>query len=211
MKLSGTTRRVVLSLLLWALLTTQAWALGGKEQLQAFLQDLETFKAEFTQEVVGDAQRGVLSSEGTLYLQRPGRFRWDYRVPPQLVVADGRRVWLYDQELEQVSHQSQTRALEGTPAQLLVETAPLENYFEISDLERSGDLAWVRLRPLQAEGEFVQILLGFADNQLHALEMEDKFGQTTYFQFRGAERNPTLDPELFVFRAPPGIDVMGTD
>ena len=211
MKLSGSTRLLGVSLLFWALLTSQAQASSGQEQMQAFLQDLDTFKAEFTQQVVGNPQSGVLYSEGTLYLQRPGRFRWEYRVPPQLVVADGRRVWLYDQELEQVSHQSQTRALKGTPAQLLVETAPLENYFEISDLELSGDLAWVRLHPLQQDSEFVKILLGFADSQLQELEMEDKFGQTTYFRFRGAERNPNIDPELFVFRAPPGIDVMGTD
>ena len=211
MKLSGGTRLFGLSLLLWVLFVSQARAIGGQEQLQAFLQDLKTFKAEFTQQVVGNPRSGVLISEGTLYLQRPGRFRWEYRIPPQLVVADGRRVWLYDLELEQVSHQGQARALRGTPGQLLVETAPLERYFEISDLERGGDLAWVRLRPVQRESEYLEILLGFADSQLQELEMADQFGQTTHFQFRDAERNPAIDPELFVFRAPPGIDVMGTD
>lgn len=211
MKVSGIARLLGLSLLLGVGLASQARAVSGHEQLQAFLQDLETFRAEFTQQVVGSPQSGVLFSEGTLYLQRPGRFRWEYRIPPQLVVGDGRRVWLYDEELEQVSHQSQGRALKGTPAQLLVETAPLERYFDISDLERSGDLAWVRLRPLAQESEFTQILLGFAENQLQELEMMDQFGQTTYFRLRKMERNPKLDPELFVFRAPPGIDVMGTD
>jgi len=211
MKLSGSTRLFGLSLLLCTALVSRAQAVSGHDQLRAFLQGLETFKAEFTQQVVGNPQSGVLTSEGTLYLQRPGRFRWEYRIPPQLVVADGRRVWLYDQDLDQVSHQSQRRALKGTPAQLLVETVPLERYFEISDLERGGDLAWVRLRPLEQESEFVQILLGFADNQLQELEMADQFGQTTYFRFRAMERNPVIDPELFVFRPPPGIDVLGTD
>jgi len=211
MKLSRSSRLLGLTLLLGTLLSANALALDGQQQLRAFLQGLKTFKAEFTQEVVGNPQSGVLFSEGTLYLQRPGRFRWEYRTPPQLVVADGQRVWMYDQELEQISHQSQARALQGTPAQLLVETAPLERYFEITDLERAGDLAWVRLRPLADESEFAQILLGFADSRLQELEMADQFGQTTYFRFRATERNPQIDPELFVFRAPPGIDVMGTD
>ena len=211
MNLSEMARQFGLSLLLCLGLVSQAWATGGHKQLQAFLDGLETLKAEFTQRVAGGSPSGVLVSEGTLYLQRPGRFRWEYRIPPQLVVGDGSRVWLYDEELEQVSHQSQGRALKGTPAQLLVETAPLERYFEISDLDRGDALAWVRLRPLQQESEFAQILLGFADNQLHELEMTDQFGQTTYFRFRGMERNPELDPKLFVFRPPPGIDVMGTD
>ena len=200
-----------LSLLLSLGAAPQARAVSGHEQLEAFLHGLNTYKAEFTQRVVGSPQSGVLVSEGTLYLQRPGRFRWEYRVPPQLVVGDGRRVWLYDEELDQVSHRGQSRALKGTPAQLLVETAPLERYFEVSDLERGGDLAWVRLRPLATESEFTQILLGLSDNQLQELEMMDQFGQTTYFRFRETERNPQIDPQLFVFRAPPGIDVMGTD
>lgn len=211
MRVSGITRSFGLGLLLVFGLPSQARAVSGHEQLQGFLEGLETLKAEFTQQVVGSPQSGVLVSEGTLYLQRPGRFRWEYRIPPQLVVGDGRRVWLYDEELDQVSHQSQSRALKGTPAQLLVETSPLERYFEISDLDRDGDLSWVRLRPLAQESEFTQILLGLADNQLQELEMMDQFGQTTYFRFRDIERNREIDPELFVFRAPPGIDVMGTD
>jgi outer membrane lipoprotein carrier protein len=200
-----------LVLALAALFCVPAQASGGRAQLDAFFADLVTLRAEFQQRVIGLEAGSAMGSEGVFYLRRPGLFRWEYREPPQLVVADGNRVWLYDQELEQISHQGQDRTLRGTPAQLLVDTSPLEEYFTLNEIERGGDLAWVELRPFASGSEFERILLGFADGLLQELEMEDSFGQVTFFRFTGLERNPKLDPELFRFVPPPGIDVLGTD
>lgn len=191
--------------------SVQAHALSGRAQLDAFFDGLSTLQAEFQQRVISGDTGQVISSDGTFYLQRPGRFRWEYREPPQLVVADGKRVWLYDPELEQVSRQGQDRALRGTPAQLLVGTEPLEKYFVLRDLERGDDLAWVELRPLEPGGEFERILVGFGDGLLQELEMDDSFGQVTLFRFADMQRNPELDAALFRFIPPPTMDVMGTD
>lgn len=200
-----------LVLALAAVFSVPAQASGGRAQLDAFFDGLVTLRADFQQRVIGPDFGSAMGSEGVFYLQRPGLFRWEYRQPPQLVVADGDRVWLYDQELEQVSHQGQERTLRGTPAQLLVDTAPLEDYFALGEIERGGGLAWVELRPLDSGSEFERILLGFGDDLLRELEMEDSFGQITLFRFAGLERNPELDPKLFRFVPPPGIDVLGTD
>lgn len=200
-----------LALLLAVGFSLPAQATDGRVQLDAFFDDLVTLKADFSQRIINFDAGSALSSDGVFYLQRPGLFRWEYREPPQLVVADGDRVWLYDQDLEQISHQGQERALRGTPAQLLIDTAPLEDYFSLQEIERDGGLGWVELRPLQAGSEFERILLGFADNLLRELEMLDSFGQVTRFRFDGLERNTGLDAALFRFRPPPGIDVLGTD
>jgi outer membrane lipoprotein carrier protein len=198
-------------LALASLFSLPAQAAGGRTQLDAFFDGLVTLRAEFQQRVIGPDAGSAMVSEGVFYLQRPGLFRWEYRQPPQLVVADGDRVWLHDQELEQVSHQNQDRALRGTPAQLLVDTGPLEDYFVLAEIERGGDLAWVELRPLDSRSEFERILLGFGDGVLEQLEMEDSFGQVTLFRFFALERNPEVDPELFRFVPRPGMDVLGTD
>ncbi len=92
----------------------------GEERLRGYLKGLETLRAEFHQYTLSADGGRMIESEGTLYLQRPGRFRWEYREPlEQVIVADGSRVWLHDIELDQISHQSQASALDGTPAQLL--------------------------------------------------------------------------------------------
>jgi outer membrane lipoprotein carrier protein len=155
-------------------------------------------------------QDAIARSSGTLYLSRPSRFRWAYDQPAgQLVVADGDRVWLYDPELEQVSHQSQAEALRGTPALLLSDTGPIEEQFEVSAEEPHQGLDWVLLQPRAENSEIVKILVGFAGDQLADLEMLDHFGQLTRFRFRHVQRNPDLDPALFRYRPPPGLDILG--
>ena len=208
MTVSGRWSRLAGGVLLLALGVSNALAVSGREQMDAFLDGLVTLQAEFRQQVWGASQDQ--RSAGTLYLQRPGRFRWDYRTPDQSIIADGKRIWLDDRELEQVSYQSQAKALKGTPALLLLDTGPMDKHFEIRELgAQEGELAWVELLPREQEAEFTRILVGFADNQLRELEMTDNFGQITRFDFDKVQRNADVDPELFVFRPRPGMDVFG--
>ncbi len=176
------------------------------DPLDHFLRGLETLKADFTQEIVSRGNEAQ-QYRGVLYLQRPGRFRWEYRVPDQLIVADGDTLWLFDRELEQVSRKGQQAALGGTPAQLLIGSDPPEDHFTIEPQGNSGELARLALTPKKNDSEFVRILLGFAGDQLREIEMVDSFGQLSRFRFSAVERNLALDPELFRFQAPPGMDV----
>jgi outer membrane lipoprotein carrier protein len=183
---------------------------GPADRLHRFLDGLQTLQARFEQLVVVPGQDAVSQSAGTLYLSRPGRFRWAYDQPAgQLVVADGDRVWLYDPELEQVSHQAQADALRGTPALLLSDTGPIEDQFQVSAQEPHLGLDWVQLEPRAENSEIVRILVGFAGERLAQLEMLDSFGQLTRFRFREVQRNPALDPDLFRYRPPPGLDILG--
>lgn len=187
----------------------QAQASEGTNRLSEFLDGLTTFKANFDQ-TVATAGGPLAASRGTFYLNRPGRFRWSYTQPEgQQVIADGNRVWLYDPELEQVSHQSQKDALRGTPALLLSDTGPLEEHFELVGLGSRIGLDWVELIPRAENSEITKVLLAFEGQRLDRLEMIDSFGQVTRFRFHNIERNPDLDPMLFVFVPPAGVDVLG--
>jgi outer membrane lipoprotein carrier protein len=120
------------------------WAQSGPQQLEAFLKDLTTLKADFQQTLQQDDEQTAYTSSGVFYLKRPGQLRWEYTAPSeQLIVADGDRIWLYDIELEQVSHRSQAAALVGTPAQLLSDQAPVSDHFQINDLGETDGLNWV--------------------------------------------------------------------
>ncbi len=184
-----------------------ALAGAGADALRAFLRDTDTLKADFEQRQI-DAQGRVGRYSGRLYLQRPGRFRWDYDIPAgQLIVGDGKRVWFVDPDLEQVSHQSQDRALKGTPAAVLIGKRDLGDLFEIVDLGKGKDLDWVELLPKDEDSQFERITLAFDHGDIAALEMTDKFGQSTRFRFHGVQRNLALKPELFVFHQPNGFDI----
>jgi outer membrane lipoprotein carrier protein len=195
-----------LGLLLW---TTLASAADGPQRLNRFLEGLNTLQAQFQQTVISAGHDQAIASKGTFYLKRPGRFRWTYDEPEgQLVIADGNRVWLYDAELEQVSHQSQEEALRGTPALLLSGSGPVESHFEVVGLGSRIGLEWVELLPRGENSEIIKVLVAFRGDQLDRLEMIDSFGQISRFHFADIRRNPELDPALFRFEPPPGIDML---
>ena len=202
-------RSTLLLCLLSALLliTPSAGAASGPEQMERFLRGLNTLSARFEQSVVNSAEGDASYAQGTLYLRRPGRFRWEYRIPDQLIVADGERVWMFDKELEQISHWNQERALKGTPALLLSDTGPLRDNFQVVDVGHRNGYEWAELRPRHEESEFDRILLAFSEDRLQRMEIADNFGQITHFRFSRIQRNPDLNPELFHFEPPSGIDL----
>lgn len=197
-------------LLLFLSLSQSLSAESGISQLETFLQDLKTLKADFRQTLQQPDYDQVYASNGVFYLRRPGQLRWEYQTPSeQLIVADGDRVWLHDIELEQVSHRSQATVLDGTPAQLLSGTGPISQHFEINELGVESELTWVELIPKGKEAQFSSVRLALQESRLERMEMFDNFGQVTRFFFDDLQRNPPLDDALFEFEPPPLIDLIG--
>lgn len=189
-------------------LASGAASAGGRERLEAFLAGVESLQARFEQSVFDTSQGQTRRLEGVLYLQRPGKFRWDYTEPKgQIVLADGRTVWLIEEDLKQAYQKSQANALRGTPALLLTEPIRLEEHFEIADLGPSQDLEWVELVPRDPDSQFARILLAFAGKDLRRMELADKFAQVTRFAFSDIRHNPRLDPKLFVYVPPRGTQL----
>jgi outer membrane lipoprotein carrier protein len=185
----------------------------ASEHLHGFLAQLESLQADFRQVLLNDAGQAEEESSGRVYLSRPGRFRWDYLEPhPQLIVADGQQVWLYDEDLSQVTVRKQASTLADTPAALLTSTAPVEDNFKVVELDDRGDgSTWLSLTPKSSANNFDSISIAFSSTgQLQTMELNDSFGQTTRLEFSAIERNPTLDPALFQFTPPSGVDVIRT-
>lgn len=180
-------------------------------KLERYLEGLTSLQAEFRQVSTvsgGDAAR---ESAGRLYLQRPGRFRWDYRRPSeQLIVSDGVNLWLYDQELEQVTVRSIDESLATTPALLLAGRSSVADSFTISDAGSREGIEWVQLAPKRADTDFTEFRLGFARGELRVMELRDKLQQTTRIEFSEVKRNTRLAGSLFEFTPPAGVDVIGT-
>jgi outer membrane lipoprotein carrier protein len=199
-------------LLLGALLAANGSALAATpgEQLKAFLSGLRTLESEFQQTLFDENLKLLEESRGLFFLQRPRRFRWDYRVPQaQLIVADGEKVWIYDRELAQVTVQTMGDTLGATPALLLSSDEPIEKNFEISNLSDQSGLAWVGLKSRVKDPSFVYIRVGFENGELRAMELTDNFGQLTKLEFSNIIRNAPIISDAFEFKPPDGVDVIG--
>lgn len=201
--------RAIILLLLFTL-AAPTLASGGPERLRAFLDQFRSLRAEFQQSVFDEDARQLDDASGKVYIQRPGRFRWDYTKPyPQEIVGDGENVWIYDSELEQVMVRPMDDALGDTPAMLLSSDQPVEHRFEVRDVDGPDGYAWVGLTPLGDQVNFTEIRLGFDGDTLRVMELTDAFGQLTRLRFTKVERNPDLEPQLFQFTPPEGADVFG--
>lgn len=196
-------------LVLAAFLPTLAWA-GAVDQLHHFLDGTRTLKAEFAQTVIGKNGKKPQQSSGSVAISRPGKLRWEIQKPyPQLMVGDGEKFWIYDPELKQVTIRKVGQAIGATPAAILSGSNELEKNFTLKEGGDSEGLAWVEALPKSDEAGFQKIRLGFAGNDLKAMDLVDSFGQTTLIRFSRLERNPALAAGLFKFTPPAGADVVG--
>src|SRR3990167_5947794 len=106
------------ALLLFALLLPVGGAVAsGLEALRSFIAATASAQGEFAQKVYDRKHKLTQEASGTLAFLRPGRFRWTYAKPyAQLIVGDGTKAWIYDEDLNQVTVRRLDRALGSTPA-----------------------------------------------------------------------------------------------
>jgi len=83
--------------------------------VEKYLAGLASWSADFTQTIDDGHGKVLRSAAGKLYLQRPGKFRWDYSEPSeQLVLADGKQIWFYDKDLAQANVRDSDSTLAST-------------------------------------------------------------------------------------------------
>lgn len=178
------------------------------KQLKAFLESSKSLSADFKQVLVNEAGNPVQTSYGVFYLQRPGKFRWDYQKPfQQQIVSNSGKVWFYDTDLEQVTVKKLDESLGSTPALLLSGDISLEDNFIMKEQGVDGDLQWIKLLPKSQESSFKYILIGLSKGALGGMELSDNFGQLTRIYFSNVILNPPIKQTLFQFNAPKGVDV----
>ena len=180
-------------------------------RLQSFLHDVHSLKAHFTQTVSHASLPGAQKSAGTVQIKRPNRFRWDYTSPnKELIDADGRNLWIYDAELEQVTVKPLKTTLASSPAMLLSGQGSLAEAFNVKSTGSRDGYEWVALTPKTADSQFTHIEIGLDKQGLRVMQLRDSLGQTTRIEFSDVVRNPPIPEQAFQFKPPPGADVIGT-
>ena len=176
--------------------------------LRDFVRDAKSGQASFTQTVTSPDGAKTKTSSGSFEFSRPNRFRFEYRKPfEQTIVGDGRQVWLYDADLNQVTVRPMSEALGATPAALLAGTA-IERDFELKADGAAQGLEWVQALPKKKDGSFQALRVGFAGKQLAALEIVDSFGQRSLLRFADLRTNIAPSAQAFEFTPPKGAEVL---
>jgi len=180
------------------------------DSLRRFFNEVQSYQAQFNQVVLDEALNTIQESSGTLWITRPNKFRWDYDKPfKQQIVGDGKKIWVYDQELRQVTVRRMTGGLGDTPALLLAGRGRLDDSFKVKKLGMQGKLEWMQLMPKNKDGGFEDIRIGFESGKIRILEMIDGFGQTTRVTLHRGKENVKIDAAKYNFKPPKGVDVVG--
>ena len=122
---------------------------------------------------------------------------------------NGKQVFLFDTELQQVTIRELSKSLGSSPAALLAGGEAVEKSFTLKNATRKDGLTWVLALPKDKESGFERVLLGFKADKLRKMELYDSFSHVTHITFDGVERNPTLQDATFLFTPPAGVDVVG--
>ncbi|MFO7604165.1 MAG: outer membrane lipoprotein chaperone LolA [Gammaproteobacteria bacterium] len=179
------------------------------EDLQGRFAKLQTWQADFVQTLSNKDTETDITSEGTLWLLRPDRFRLEYQQPyRQVYVADGERLWFFDEDLEQVTVKPQGDSLDQTPAMILSQPARLAASYEISSHTQGAGVLYA-LRPRSTESGFERIEILFQNDRLSEMHMYDHFAQRTSLRFKNIQSNHNIPAQRFRFVPPAGVDVIG--
>ncbi|MGB6230040.1 MAG: outer membrane lipoprotein carrier protein LolA [Litorimonas sp.] len=163
-------------------------------RIDAALNGTVSFQGRFTQYGADGSVSG-----GTVYLQRPGRVRFEYDAPnPLLIVSDGVTLVQQDRQLE-------------TFDRVPLSATPL-NYFLKENVNLAEDVEVIALQKLPGETRVTArdgsgqldgtMTLVFDPNTLALSQwvIADEFGGVTTVQLSDLQYNARLDPRLFILR-----------
>jgi chaperone LolA len=188
-------------------------AAPAPDALQRFVERVETLSARFEQVQKDEQGKTLQTSSGQLWLARPGKFRWSYEKPyQQLMVCDGKTLWLYDPDLAQVTVRPAATTLQGTPAQLLTDRAALEKHFRIEDAGADkGGGKKMRLVPRAPDSDFKSVELWLMGDAPRRMRFYDQLGGTSDVTFSAIQTNARIESKQFSFDVPKGVEVIQAD
>ncbi len=205
---SGLTAVAIIGLLLSSL-SCNAFGDTGRAAFDRYLQGFATLQANFVQTVFSEEGTSLDVSQGLVYLRRPDLFRWDYHSPyVQSIIADGSTIWIYDEDLEQVTRRPIGDGPQNTPMLLLSSDMDPDEHFVVAELGESDGLLWLGLTPRDVDEQYAGMRLGFDEEGLRVMELSDNLGQITQLRFAAEKRDGELPTDLFKFTVPPGVDIV---
>mgnify|MGYP006248939197 CR=1 FL=1 len=172
-------------------------------------------QGQFLQQQFDSDDELLLKSNGDFALQRPGKFAWNTVMPfEQQLVSNGKKLWLYDPDLEQVSIKTVDATLQQTPILLLTgDSESLEKSFQIVEtfLEGNHKQRQFLLVSRQAEPVFERLIIVFNNDILSEIKVHDSLGQLTQFELLNAAVNSDIDSNQFEFNIPDGTEVIADE
>ena len=179
----------------------------GLESLNNFNRTAKTLTGSFSQSVQSTKQ--TRKTNGVFAIARPNQFKWTYNKPyEQVIVGDGKSIWLYDVDLAQITKRPQQKTLGDSPAAILSNADALEQSYTVTNDGEANGINYIKALPKQKDGGYEYIRIGFKGDTLSNMTLKDSFGNTTTLTFNNVKTNSSIAGSTFKFTPPKGVDVL---
>ena len=201
--------RVTLVFFLAALSSISRAQENAVNELKSLLQNLNTLSAEITQLIVEPDGDILEESQILLHVKRPNGFYWETISPfPELLVTNGKKLWNYQPDLEQVVVEDWDSNRSDLAAQLLYGRTDglVDDYYIVvvnSELTQTFEL-----KPKSSDSLYEVITIKFISDSLDLIYIQNTNGERTTWEFKDSSINLPLEDGLFEFTPPAGIEVV---
>ncbi|HLC43060.1 MAG TPA: outer membrane lipoprotein carrier protein LolA [Methylomirabilota bacterium] len=182
--------------------------------VEATYQKLQDLRADFRQEAFNKSLGQTIKANGTVYLKKGGKMRWEYRTPSvQEIVSDGKSLWVYTAELKQVTVSPTPSALAGPAGSFLAGLGRVRNEFSVrfGNPSRDAEGNWIlNLTPKRPEPALSRLVLSVDPKEflVRRAVLYDEFQNIVTMTFTKVVMNPALADKLFSYTPPPGVVVV---
>lgn len=184
-------------------------------RVQAWLDGTERLEGRFEQSIVSGAMGEGMSENGRLWVERPGRMRWDYLEPDlKVALVDGETTRLYVEE-EREMYLGQLDGESGLLPRLLAGSERFTDRFKTQVLATpsggGNGFYLIQLMPHTESESFEELILLTRPPQfaIEGAEIVDPAGNTIRYRFSDLRRNQPLPAGWFAFEPPPGTIIEG--
>lgn len=197
---------------------TPAATADAVSELTRYIEGSKTLSGSFEQIVY--SSQGEQASSGTFRLKRPDMFDWRYDKPyVQRIISDGKKVYHYDKDLEQITIRPRSELAGDAAMNLLVGTRKLTQSFKVQAqpvskapaLLRNDEpgLRFFQLTPKKRSDDIDQVWLVMNDGAIAAVYVDSGVGQQSLIVLHNVKRNQKIANSAFRFTPPAGVDVIG--
>ena len=200
--------KLILFIFIYFFSITLSNAENLSDPLQTFLKNLESLEVSFIQILMNENGEELEKTEGVLHLQPPEKFYWHYQKPySQKIISNGSILWIFDEDLEQVTVKNIDNRIDETPAGIILGNKSIQEHFVQLNMGVIDGYDWMELTPKNLEAQYKHIKMGFDGDKLGMMIITDNLEQTTRIDFANFKKNITLSSSIFNFEVPNNVDI----
>ncbi len=188
------------------------------KKLQENYEDINTYKADFEQEIFSMKQERVVSEgSGNVLYKKPGKMVWHYKEPEEhLYINEGNTIWDYS-PVQKEAYRLPVH--ESVYKSFLLGLGELKEDFEISfhagsPKNRKGLYQLDLVARNKEERQVLGTLTIFVDPETFMVtssESVDALGNTNHVAFKNIDTNVEIPDEKFEFTPPEGVKVIESE